>query len=624
MRYALVPYIYSATRRTHDESVALCRPLYHDWPEEARAYDRPNQYMFGEDLMIAPVVGPMQETSGGSPVDVWTPPGTWVEWFTGREHQGGAEARLLVPLDEIPIFVRAGAIVCEMPDALRTPERGPDRLIVNVFPGDSGATSLYEDDGRTNGYLGDASARTPMAHRLEDDGSRTITIGPAAGSYTGMPEKRSYEVRLRHAWPVREVTVDGKKIAPAESGAAEGYWYDQRTMTAVISIGERSVREAVAIRTVPAIVGDAAAPMMRGLAGQLALVDDLIAALGSHAPASLTGAQAIRAMVAAEPAGAADAAAAMQASWWTMVDAIRGCDAPGDVREHAIARLLGMSCEVVVEPMAEGEDAVAVRADVAFAPRFDAPKELPVSLRIDADPSWKTVSHEVDPIQRLSVGDHLRARAVLHAEPGLQALQTGHVVAHAIVTDGPNRIEVRADQAFCPSINGWWLVGPFPCAWDEQLDTEFVDVSKIDPSKPVTRPDGTKVEWIKARRTLTPGQKAQSEYRIDLLYSFGEAGIDYAVAYAACDLESDADREVELAIGSDDGVKVWVDGAVVFAKQVQRGYRPKEDRILVRLKKGRNRVVVKITQAEAGWMFGAHVQDLTGRPAPGVRVRLDL
>jgi alpha-glucosidase len=618
MRYALVPYTYSATRASYESGVSLCRPVYHDWPEEARAYERPNQYMFGPDLMVAPVVGPMQETSGGAPVDVWVPPsdrgGGWTEWFTGRTHEGGSEVRLLVPIDEVPIFVRAGAVVCEMPDALRTPERGPDHLIVGIFPGDAGETSLYEDDGQTNGYTRDAFARTPIRHRVEADGARTITIGPAVGTYIGMPERRSYEVRLRHAWPAAGATM---------GGAALECSYDDRTLTAVVRVPEASVREAVTIRVTPSVHGAAAAPMARGLTGQLALMDDVAAVLGSHAPAAVRDAAAIRGRIAADPAGAAAAAEAFQASWWTVVDAIRASGAPADLRDRAIARVLGMSCEVTVEPLAEGEDAVAVRADLAFAPRFDAPREMPVSLRIDSDSAWTIASQQVDPPRKMHVGEHLRARAVLHAEKGAQALQTGHVVAHATVTDGGNRIDIRAEQSFCPSINAWWLVGPFPCPWDEQQGREFIDVHAIDPSKPVVREDGTEVSWIKARRTLTPGQKALGEYRIDLLYSFDKARIDYAVAYAACDLESDADREVELALGSDDGMKVWVNREVVHEYHQHRGYRSKGDRVIVRLKKGRNRVVVKITQAEAGWYFGAHVQDLTGLPVPSVRVRLD-
>jgi len=628
-RYALVAYTYSATRRSYEDGVSLCRPLYHDWPDETCAYDHPNQYMFGDDLMIAPVVGPMQRTSGGAPVDVWVPQGEdggWVEWFTGRMHNGGSEVRLLVPLDEIPVFVRAGAVVCEYPDALRTPDRVPETLIVNIFPGASGETSLYEDDGQTNGYAKGAFARTPIEHHAEPDGARTIAIGPATGHYIGMPERRAHEIRLQSHWPLASVEVDGAALHPVAPGLGPGFWFDPRTLSAVISVDPRSVRDPVTIRAVPSVRGEPARAMTKGLRGQLALLDDLADVLGAAAPAQLNDARAIRNRIAKDPISVARDASAMQASWWSMIGAIRACGAPGDVKDRAIARLLGMSCEICVEPIVgdpDVRDVLAVRADLAFAPRFDAPAELPASLRIESSAGWAIAKHEVDPARRLQVGQHMRARAVVRAEGTAQALQTGHVVAHATITDGAHRIDVSADQAFCPSINAWWLVGPFPCPWDEQLEKEFIDIKAIDPSKPVVREDGTEVAWIKARRTLAPGQKAMGEYRIDLLYSFDEKKIDYAVAYAACDLDSDADREVELAIGSDDGVKVWVNGKVVHAKQLQRGYRPKEDRVIVRLNKGRNRLVMKITQAEAGWGFGAHVQDLSGLTVPGVQVRLD-
>lgn len=625
LRYALVPYIYSATRASFDEGVSLCRPLYHDWPNDPEAYERPNQYMFGDALMVAPVVGPIQPSSGGAPVDVWIPPteAGWTDWFTGRTHEGGSHARVLVPIDEIPIFVRAGGVVCEMPDALRTPEKGLERVIVSIFPGDRGETSLYEDDGATNGYIHGQHARTRITHHTDATGARIIEIAPVDGAYIGMPERRSYEIRLRHAWPLRSVEINGAPVSAARPGAPVGFWYDDSTLTAVISVEERAVRNGTVVRATSAVGAPAVASMANGLAGQLALLDDIASMLGPDTPPAVNAARSIRSRIAEDPARASADAAAMQSTWWSMVDALRTCAAPADLRDRAIARVLGMSCEILIEPMAEGEDAVAVRADLAFAPRFNAPKEMDVALRIDSTSAWTIVSHEVEPIRRLRVGEHLRARAVVHAEKGLATLQTGHVVAHASVSDAHTRIDIRAEQAFCPSINGWWLLGPFPCPWDEQLDSEFIDAAHIDPSKPVVRDDGVELAWIKARRELTPGQKAQSEFKIDLLYSFDEKKIDYAVAYAACELESDSDREVELAIGSDDGLKVWLNGQVVLAKQIQRGYRPKEERVLVRLRKGRNRLVLKITQAEAGWMFGAHVTDLTGQPVPSVRVRLD-
>ncbi|MBX3396551.1 MAG: hypothetical protein KF841_14410 [Phycisphaerae bacterium] len=108
-RYELIPYIYAMARRCHDTGIPLCRPLYYEWPEMEESYAWKNQYMFGDDLLVSPVVEPADPISGCAMVEVWLPPGKWVNWFTGRRYEGPATARLIVPLDEIPLFARAGA-----------------------------------------------------------------------------------------------------------------------------------------------------------------------------------------------------------------------------------------------------------------------------------------------------------------------------------------------------------------------------------------------------------------------------------------------------------------------------------------------------------------------------------
>ncbi len=138
LRYQLLPYIYTMARKTYDTGLPLCRPLYYEWPELDEAYSRTGQYMFGDDLMVAPVTVPSDPMTGCANVEVWIPPGKWTNWFTGRTYEGPRIARLLVPLEDIPLFVRDGAVIPMIRHERRTVDEMPSVIALNVFPGNAG------------------------------------------------------------------------------------------------------------------------------------------------------------------------------------------------------------------------------------------------------------------------------------------------------------------------------------------------------------------------------------------------------------------------------------------------------------------------------------------------------
>jgi alpha-glucosidase len=83
LRYALLPYVYTEARRTYDTGVAFLHPLYYDWPEADEAYSNKNEYVFGADMLVSPVVAPGDKITGLAAESVWLPPGDWIEWQTG-------------------------------------------------------------------------------------------------------------------------------------------------------------------------------------------------------------------------------------------------------------------------------------------------------------------------------------------------------------------------------------------------------------------------------------------------------------------------------------------------------------------------------------------------------------
>jgi alpha-glucosidase (family GH31 glycosyl hydrolase) len=162
-RARLIPYIYTATRQAYDSGLSLLRPMYYEFPLESMAYSgnpKQAQYMFGDDLMVCPVVVQGNSTTSMATISIWIPPGSWVELGTGVVHQGGSNVVLTRAFDlrEIPVFARAGAVIPTIPlvdgQTLGMTQRQYDSLVFSVFPGaTSGSTKVYEDDGATTAYV---------------------------------------------------------------------------------------------------------------------------------------------------------------------------------------------------------------------------------------------------------------------------------------------------------------------------------------------------------------------------------------------------------------------------------------------------------------------------------------
>ena len=202
LRESLVPYLYTAARQAYDTGLPIARAMYLGWPRNGAAYRFDRQYMLGDELLVAPVGSP------GDPARkrVWFPPGKWVDLFTGETHRGPGARTLTVPLERMPIFARAGAIVPRQ-DYVHHVGRGPvDPLILNIYAGDDGGFTLYEDEGVGFGYQTQQFTRTRFRWRRQGR-SATVVLGRARGRYPGAPSGRRYSVRISGVERPSAVTI---------------------------------------------------------------------------------------------------------------------------------------------------------------------------------------------------------------------------------------------------------------------------------------------------------------------------------------------------------------------------------------------------------------------------------
>jgi alpha-glucosidase (family GH31 glycosyl hydrolase) len=120
--------------------------MYYAYPKRNAAYEVKNQFMFGSELMVAPITKPCSKQSGLGSTEVWFPKGDWFDFFSGLHYtsNNGRKLHVCRSLHEYPVFAKAGAIV-----PMQTSKElvAGNELEIVVFPGASNNFTLYEDGG---------------------------------------------------------------------------------------------------------------------------------------------------------------------------------------------------------------------------------------------------------------------------------------------------------------------------------------------------------------------------------------------------------------------------------------------------------------------------------------------
>ena len=189
LRYRLMPYIYTMAADTHYNSGTMMRGLVMDFPQDEKARNIKDQYMFGPSFLVAPVTAYKARER-----QVYLPSGAdWYDFYTGQRHKGGATIKVAAPREQMPLFVKAGSVVTTGPVTQYVDEKPDAPIVVHVYAGANGSATLYEDDGVSNAYARGEASRIPISY---DDKSGLVTIGQRSGQYKGMPLKREFKLRV--------------------------------------------------------------------------------------------------------------------------------------------------------------------------------------------------------------------------------------------------------------------------------------------------------------------------------------------------------------------------------------------------------------------------------------------
>ncbi len=237
LRYALLPYIYSTSWEVTNKQSSFMRALVMDFPNDPKALDLNDEFMFGKSILVAPIVKAQytpekivkvneeegwnrdhaKDADGNMVVDfaakkrtqVYLPAGTtWYDFWTNQQYKGGQRIELETSIDNTPLFIKAGSIIPFGPKVQYVTEKQWDHLQLRVYTGANGSFVLYEDEFDNYNYEKGEYTEIPITW---NNASRTLIIGDRKGSYKGMLLSRKFTIILQDATQ-KTVEYDGNKL----------------------------------------------------------------------------------------------------------------------------------------------------------------------------------------------------------------------------------------------------------------------------------------------------------------------------------------------------------------------------------------------------------------------------
>lgn len=239
LRHEMIPYLYTMNYHASHDGQPLIRPMYYLEPEQPEAYEVPNEYYFGTELVVCPITEPTDKAAGTACVKAWIPEGKWYDIFSGLKYDGGRMLELYRSLEDIPVLAKEGAIIplTDLTEYTNSVEN-PKELAVKIVPSKKNAFILMEDTGDTCEDKEENWAQT----KLEWINENEFIIHPANGNLDVIPKCRTWKMEFYGIADVDnlEVTVGGKAIETERI-------YDEKRHICQVNIPETEVTEQITI-----------------------------------------------------------------------------------------------------------------------------------------------------------------------------------------------------------------------------------------------------------------------------------------------------------------------------------------------------------------------------------------
>ncbi len=240
LRHRLFPYIYTMNYRNHKELIPIILPMYYSYPEKDAAYQCPNQYWFGSELLVSPITEKSDACTRLGKTKVWLPEGEWIDAFHGYVYRGEKEVEVYRNLEQMPVFAKAGAIVPMEKYSGDNKLGRKAEMELLVFAGADNRFVLYEDAGDYSDYKNGEFVNTKIELKWSE--KATIILHAAKGKFSLLPPKRNWTIKLRGIKEPEyvKVMIDGKEQETE-------FRYESACATAVLVLNNVAVNSEVEI-----------------------------------------------------------------------------------------------------------------------------------------------------------------------------------------------------------------------------------------------------------------------------------------------------------------------------------------------------------------------------------------
>src|SRR5690606_9351200 len=214
------PYIYTYAREAYDTGLPIMRPLLLEYPSDVETYELDDQFLFGEELLVAPVV-----EEGVTYRKVYLPKGNWLDYNNPKKNFKGRQSiDYDTPLEVIPMFVKEGAIIPKMPVMPYIGAMKNAPLILEIFPAAKPSEfTIYEDEGTNNDYRNDHFSKTKIESKTTSS-EVIVTINEPQENNFSNKEKRNFWLEIFLEEEPSEVKLNGKKISENSDEALKNGW----------------------------------------------------------------------------------------------------------------------------------------------------------------------------------------------------------------------------------------------------------------------------------------------------------------------------------------------------------------------------------------------------------------
>lgn len=247
LRYKLIPYIYSYAHQSSANGMPIARAMIIDHQNDPRAWSNDLQYMWGNEMLVAP------NCSDSDSVTIWLPDGNWYDFWSDDKLQGNREFSYPSPTGKLPLFIKEGAVIPMANFALSTAFIKNDSLTIHVYTGADGSFVLYEDDGISERYRTHNEQRRTEINYQQTEGRLTILL--SSGTYSNAPSHRAIRIEFHGIQSPSCIEFNGKEMKNYRSlksamKAKEGVVWDKKKNIATVFLKSHPVDQKMILTTI--------------------------------------------------------------------------------------------------------------------------------------------------------------------------------------------------------------------------------------------------------------------------------------------------------------------------------------------------------------------------------------